>query len=196
MDRLTALCLLREVLRYPDADLFDLVASGEIEGAVAKAGELAGGDAPPQPPAWTRKPRSLEEWQALHLSTFEVGVTGPAIPVQESFYAEASSASQVIRENFLFYRHFGYPLADDPSPHDSLVKQLGFLAYLESLLGSPETSTDERESLERARDDFLDRHLRPWLPQALDRARRKGAEAFYVGALEALERLLRPAPET
>ncbi len=189
MDRLTALCLLRELLTYPTDDLFDLVGSGTLEDVLGSAEETVTG-ARGRPVAWGQKPASLEEWQALYLSTFEVGIPAPKSPLQETFYAEASSASELIRENYLFYRHFAYPLAGDPAPHDSLPKQLGFLAHLEGLAADPEASPDGRESAARARDDYLARHLRPWLPKLVDRARAKGVEAFYVRALEILEELL------
>lgn len=190
MDGLTALCLVRELLAYPREDVFDLLESGSLDRALESAGTAAQES---DPVAWTQKPTSLEEWQALYLSTFEVGVPSPKCPLQETFYADESSASELIRENFLFYRHFDFPLVDDPAPHDFLPKQLDFLIHLEGLLADPEVGEEQRESVSLAREDFVSRHLRSWVPRLARRASDKGVDAFYVRTLDVLDRLLQPA---
>lgn len=111
-----------------------------------------------------QSPRSLSELRSLYISLFEAGLPHPKCPLLESFYVDNRPAPEVVLENKLFYKHFGLQLHGQAAP-DSLLAQLEFLAWLDHCI---DAGNPDRESLERARRDFIDRNL-AWVPKAAER---------------------------
>jgi TorA maturation chaperone TorD len=71
-----------------------------------------------------------------------------------------------VLENKLFYKHFGLEIRSNAAP-DHLLTQLEFLSWLEYRAAcAPDPAVD------RARDDFLNRRLRPWIGKAVSLAER------------------------
>ena len=140
--------------------------------------------------AWFREfssdaPASLEELRALYIRLFEAGAPQPRCPLLESHYLQSRPAGETVLENKLFYKHFGLELASSV-PADHLLAQLEFLSWLEHCAvetGGPEVA--------RAREDFLSRHLRHWLPRAAELATRGDGEC-YAAVLALLEECCSP----
>ena len=106
-------------------------------------------------------PASLEELRSEYIGLFEAGLPHPKFPLLEGYYLLNRPAGEVVLENKLFFQHFGLRMAPKAAP-DHLLTQLEFLSWLDHCIaaGNPET-----ESLERARKDFLERHLAHWIPK-------------------------------
>lgn len=148
----------RYALGYPDADRLEFLR--EVTGAV---------------------PDALEDLQTLYMRLFEAGLPHPQCPLLESHYVNNRPAGDVVLENKLFYKHFGLQVDPQAAP-DHLLTQLEFLSWIEHCLAA---GNPDRESLERAREDFVARHLAPWISQAASLARRAGG-ACYADLLESL----------
>jgi DMSO reductase family type II enzyme chaperone len=105
---------------------------------------------------------SLEELRSQYIELFEAGLPHPRCPLLEGYYLLNRPAGEVVLENKLFFEHFGLRLQSQAAP-DHLLTQLEFLSWLEHCIavGNPET-----ESLERARKEFVQRHLAHWVSKA------------------------------
>jgi nitrate reductase assembly molybdenum cofactor insertion protein NarJ len=123
----------------------------------------------------------LDELRSLYVSLFEAGLPHPLCPLLESHYVANRPAGEVVLGNKLFYKHFGLQVESKAAP-DHLLMQLEFLSWLEHCIAA---GNPERESLEKAREEFLDRHVNHWIPRAAALARRAGASC-YAEALEAV----------
>ena len=126
-------------------------------------------------------PATLEELRSLYIDLFEAGLPQPRCPLLESAWLLNRPAGDVVLENKLFYQHFGLEIHPQAAP-DHLLTQLEFLAWLDYCL---EAGNPDRESLERARAEFLERHVAHWVRNTANLAR-KAEGACYADLLEAL----------
>ena len=127
-------------------------------------------------------PTTLEDLRFLYIDLFEAGLPQPRCPLLESAWLLNRPAGDVVLENKLFYQNFGLKIDSRAAP-DHLLTQLEFLAWLDHCL---EAGNPDRESLERARAEFLERHLLHWIGKAA-RLAGKAQGQCYARLLEALE---------
>ena len=108
----------------------------------------------------------------------------PPVPLQASHYDRRHPAPAVIHEHILFYKQFGQqPTAVNGEPADHLSNELGFLIHLdERAIRQP----DQRDSIVKARRDFLKRQAGPWPARAVELAVENGLPQLYVAALSLL----------
>ncbi len=126
-------------------------------------------------------PETLEDLQTLYMRLFEAGLPHPQCPLLECHYVANRPAGEVVLENKLFYQHFGLQVDTQAAP-DHLLTQLEFLSWIEHCLAA---GNPDPESLQRARKDFVARHLAPWIPQAAKLARRAEG-GCYADLIESL----------
>jgi TorA maturation chaperone TorD len=126
-------------------------------------------------------PGTLPELRSLYIDLFEAGLPQPRCPLLESAWLLNRPAGDVVLENKLFYQNFGLEINSQAAP-DHLLTQLEFLACLDHCLaaGNPDTA-----SLERARAEFLDRHLAHWI-RPLANLARHAEGGCYADLLDAL----------
>jgi DMSO reductase family type II enzyme chaperone len=119
-------------------------------------------------------PSSLEELRSDYIDLFEAGLPHPRCPLLEGYYLLNRPVGEVVLENKLFFQHFGLNIESKAAP-DHLLTQLEFLSWLEHCIaaGNPES-----ESLERARKDFVQRHLSHWVPKAARSLANSGAGCY------------------
>jgi DMSO reductase family type II enzyme chaperone len=124
------------------------------------------------------------EHEARYISCFEVGLPEPAVPLLASHYNQREPMPQIIHEHILFYKRFGTrPAAGNIEPADHLLTELAFLVHLDELL---EEGKLERESIYRARLDFLNRQPAQWVAQAASAAQEKKLPKVYQTLLSLL----------
>ena len=126
-------------------------------------------------------PGTLEELRSLYIELFEAGLPQPRCPLLESAWLLNRSAGDVVLENKLYYQHFGMEIHPQAAP-DHLLTQLEFLAWLDHCI---DAGNPDRESLERARAEFLERHVAHWVRHPANLARQADG-ACYADLLEAL----------
>jgi DMSO reductase family type II enzyme chaperone len=127
-------------------------------------------------------PATLEDLRALYIELFEAGLPQPKCPLLENFYLPNRPPGEIVLENKLFYQHFGLKVQTKAAP-DHLLTQLEFLSWLEHAIAA---GNPDRASLERARRDFLDRHVAHWIPRAARSLADQNGRC-YTGILEALK---------
>jgi nitrate reductase assembly molybdenum cofactor insertion protein NarJ len=89
----------------------------------------------------------------------------------------------VVLENKLYYQNFGLEIDDRAAP-DHLLTQLEFLAWLDHCEAA---GNAHPESLQRARTEFLERHLAHWVG-SLAHLSHNSDGGCYADLLEALAR--------
>jgi len=104
-------------------------------------------------------------YEAMYLALFEVGLSGPAVPLVESAHTSRAVPQEIVLECVNFYGVLGLEPSRSVFPADHLVTQLEFLAAVR-YLREHEPDSGKAESLQRLERDFLARHLLSWLPAA------------------------------
>jgi DMSO reductase family type II enzyme chaperone len=169
---------------------------GDFQDAVAACVAAAGGCVPALPTVALAD----AEIESNYLALFEAGQDG-ALALREGAHVnfacaddllDADGGAPTLNEDLLrFYHYFGFGLSREPArklPPDHVVCQFEMLSRLCEREGGAETSREEAEGCRRAQQDFLQRHLAAWWPQAVSRlrgvARADGAHDFYCALAE------------
>lgn len=95
---------------------------------------------------------------ASYNAAFDPSVCETAASLREGVYADADQSS-VFEELMRFYNFYGLGRAEGAEMPDHLSVELEFMHYLTHLESDPTLSTEERDSLQRAQHDFVERHL-------------------------------------
>lgn len=161
IDRARAYGLLAAAFSYPDRTVFDDLRSGRF-GRAFDIGALR--------PAETM----LVDYQAAWLKAFD-----RLCPPYEGRFFPPSERAGLLLEIRGFYRHFGLAAAPGGEVEDHLSAEFEFMQVMA-----------HRRLSRRAQHDFLERHLRRWLPLFAAESRRlplffrrlAGTAATYVAA--------------
>src|ERR1035437_7125937 len=105
----------------------------------------------------------------------------PRCPLLESAWLLNRPAGDVVLENKLYYQSFGLEIDGRAAP-DHLLTQLEFLAWLDHCEAA---GNADLESVQRARAEFLERHLSHWVGSLALLAENSGG-GCYAERLEAL----------
>lgn len=163
-------------------DLLGAALRSVEEPALRESLERVGTSFLPSSAQW--RTRVAREYSAL----FEVGTAGPPLPIREELTASAAGGAK--EEVVRFYELFGYtvqPRFEWAPDHLSILLEFaGWLAGLESGAASPE----DAQSLRRAQNDFLERHLQHWIPALAVAVRSFAPDGFHSRVLCTLELFL------
>ncbi len=121
--------------------------------------------------------RDYQQYEALYIALFDVGVPEPPVPLQESAHVRSQPAQQTALENTFFYEVLGLEVDPTRYPPDHLVTQLEFLAAV-GYAREQTPSRENRSNLARLERDFLKRHLLDWLPEAQKKLERERPPLF------------------
>jgi TorA maturation chaperone TorD len=113
----------------------------------------------------SRRLTDYPSYEAAYLALFEVGLSGPAVPLVESAHTSRAVPQEIVLECVNFYGVLGLSPSQSVFPPDHLVTQLEFLAAVR-YLREREPDPGKAESLSRLERDFLARHILSWLPVA------------------------------
>ena len=195
--------LYAEAMTYPDEDLVAWIETGGLVEALgshleAISPDLCGNDA-----RWRALARGGEQDELAieYTRLFEAGAAGPPCPLYGGLYG--GTRMKVMEEAVRFYNHFGLTLSGEPRElPDHLSTQLEFVHYLAYRETETLHAGEDAGAYRRAQRDFLDRHLRAWLPKLCEKLREKEAAPYFVELLGSLgelvawdvERLLQQEP--
>lgn len=156
--------LLSACFQYPDQDLVDAIAAGDLDGLL--------GDN-------VRQIDDVETLQVEYTRLFDV-ISGSSSLCSLNAGDYGDGRPQKLEEMVRFYAHFGLTLPQQyPVLPDHLTAQLEFLHFLSHeearLLAEAEDPADYR----RAQRDFLRRLLLPWLPDLIAKLARHRAATIF-----------------
>jgi DMSO reductase family type II enzyme chaperone len=123
------------------------------------------------------QPAKLEE---DYIRLFEVGAGKPFCPPYEG--AHRNGRMKLMEDLVRFYEHFGLIANPDDLP-DHICTELQFMHYLAFKEAAVTSIGGERSDLARAQHDFLDRHLRRWMPRLGTRLSSAGDPSSFYTAL-------------
>ncbi len=124
----------------------------------------------------------LNDLRSQYIELFEAGLPQPKCPLLESAYAMNRSAGEIVLENKMFYQNFGLRLDSRAAP-DHLLTQIEFLAWLDHCLA---VGNRDRDGLQRAQRQFLERHLANWIPAA-SRLACRHTDGIYADLLRLID---------
>lgn len=187
--------LLAALIDYPDDAFLPLIADGQ---AMRQCRQVLGELHPALEAciAWPDLADAGDGADALaveYTRLFDVaGSGGPLCPLHGGGY-RPDSRMQLLRELVRFYNHFGLTTEAAPARElpDHLATQLEFLHYLSRLESDCLAHDTDADDCRRARRDFLERHLAPWLPQLAQRLAQHQALPFYRTLGELLAHFIR-----
>lgn len=174
--------LLAALIDFPDDTFLPLVADGQ---AMRQCRQVLG-ELHPELAECTAWPdlANAGDGDAMaveYTRLFDIaGSGGPLCPLHGGSY-RPDSRMQLLQELVRFYNHFGLTTEAAPARElpDHLTTQLEFLHYLSRLESDCLEHGAGADDCRRARRDFLERHLAPWLPLFDQRLERHGALPFY-----------------
>lgn len=169
---------LAEAFAFPTPGLVAEVASGEfLAGLLAEAAELPF-ELEPDADAQAALADSIafDELQGEYVRLFDVGPGRPPCPLYEG--SHRNGRMKIMEELVRFFEHFGLRPHPGDQP-DHLCAELEFMHYLAFKEAAALSRQGRAMAFVLAQHDFLERHLRRWLPRL--RARLEGLEPppFY-----------------
>jgi len=158
----------------PSQECYEFLAQPSISADLRDLAQYLGGDEKVAEFCWFP---TYELYESAYISLFDVGLPEPIVPLFESAHDKSHPAQEIALENTYFYDVLG--LKSDPTTGvpDYLVTQLEFVAAVSF---TQENTSDEasRDSLARAKSEFLERHLLNWLPTAAQKLNKTEAPGF------------------
>lgn len=184
--------LLGMAVAFPDTELRDDIANGEVASALHETLIALGGVG-----------TEAVDWDALadtgegdalaieYTRLFEVGTSGPPCPLYGGLYSGARM--KVMEEAVRFYNHFGLGMSESeprelPDHLSTELEFLHFLAYREAEAIGAGTDPD---AYRRARRDFVERHPGRWIPGVRERLAQAQAGRYYAALFALLDVVLR-----
>ncbi|MBM3497518.1 MAG: hypothetical protein FJX74_02500 [Armatimonadetes bacterium] len=183
---------LHDLFRFPDARQWAWL----NEPWVAEAWRRLASTAAKPHPLDLPRPGEPSEYEQAFIAAFEVGLPDPPCPLIESHWNRTGPAPEVLHENLLFFRRFGLELRSSANePADHLRHQLEFLCYLCGLEADLRGADDADRAAQIAlgREEFLDRHVRCWLPPAAAVLRRMAPDEWPAQWMSLLAELVAPS---
>jgi DMSO reductase family type II enzyme chaperone len=132
--------------------------------------------------------RDRDELKREYSGLFEVGSSGPPVPIREDLHRNQPAG---VREDIVrFYEFFGYGLNEKfawaPDHLSIELEFMHFLTFQEAELGD----SDDALSFQLAQCDFSERHLVNWVSELAERTIKKQPDALYGKLIAAMSEYL------
>jgi DMSO reductase family type II enzyme chaperone len=172
--------LLAATFDYPDAELAELISSGQYVKPIKSTlcaiypefedmidwPSLAVND-------------SEEELQVEFTRLFDAAAAGPLCPLNGGVYK--GERMPTLEEMVRFYNYFGLTAGDEfEELPDHITTQLEFMHFLARCEDEHSNDSEEAANYQRAQRDFLNRHLAKWIPQMEQKAKENNPRPFYL----------------
>jgi len=172
--------LFQDALTYPNDEVREGLAGGELVELMRKGLELAEVDFTPAQESWTalQEVGSTEDLAVEYTRLFDAGASGPPCPLYGGLYG--GDRMKKMEEAVRFYNHFGLTTSEaERELPDHLGTQLEFMHYL--TYREAEALHAERDAgpYRRAQRDFVARHLGRWIPKLCERLEEQQANDFF-----------------
>ena len=179
--------LFQDAIAYPNDEVREALAAGELAELMRKGLALAEVDFTPAQEWWRalREVGSTEDLAVEYTRLFDAGASGPPCPLYGGLYGgdRMKKMEEVVR----FYNHFGLTISEEERElPDHLATQLEFMHYLtyrevEALHGGSDAGP-----YRRAQRDFVARHLGSWIPKLCERLEEQHANGFFLSFFKLL----------
>lgn len=136
---------------------------------------------------WLAQPELSLRPEALHVEMTRLleGPGRPLAPPYASYYLNNGQLmGQAAHEVLAIYRRWGVAPTDSLStvPPDHLALELGFLAYLATVMAEAASAEGTLfQAAAKVSDRFLQRNLLPWWPHLYRDLRRNTSNTFFIG---------------
>lgn len=179
--------LFQDAIHYPNDDLREALASGELVDLMRKSLTLAEVDFTPEQECWRalQEVDSTEDLAVEYTRLFDTGASGPPCPLYGGLYGgdRLSKMEEIVR----FYNHFGLTTAEEVRElPDHLPTQLEFMHYLSYREAEALHAGRDAGPYRRAQRDFAARQLGNWIPKLLERLEEHKASGFFLSLFKLL----------
>jgi DMSO reductase family type II enzyme chaperone len=167
----------------PDQETYDTAVKGEWPGKLREAAELLPYDFDFGVSALADSV-ALVDYDAEYQRLFGGNGEDPAASIFAGNYADGERSDRV-DEIIRQFEYFGLKASGQSRSPDHLATELEFMQYLafkEAASASPRLSA----SFHRAQEDFVERHLVPWLPAFAGKVEQANALPIYTWASQTL----------
>ena len=179
--------LFQDAITYPNDEVRDALAAGELAELMRKGLALVEVDFTPTGECWRalREVDSTEDLAVEYTRLFDAGASGPPCPLYGGLYGgdRMKKMEEVVR----FYNHFGLTLSgEERELPDHLATQLEFMHYLTYREVEALHAGSDAGPYRRAQRDFVARHLGMWVPKLCERLEKHQANDFFVSFFKLL----------
>ena len=171
--------LLASVFAFPDPDLHAAVADGTLALALLHAGrDLPYDLSSSATVALGAAPAEYVAFESEYIRLFDVGAAGPPCPLYGGVYA--GDRMKTMEDATRFYNFFHLRVSPETRElPDHVTTELEFMHYLTFREAEVHGRGADPGSLLRAQRDFLQRHLRRWLPRMEQKLGKQSPLPFF-----------------
>ena len=119
---------------------------------------------------------------------------GPGLPIAPPYASYYLNDQQIMGPSAIAARQFylqwrALPDSEIRLPDDHIALELGFLAHLAQQAAHTENESDRLDALTASRE-FIQNHLKPWLPSFIAAQAKVQVDAFFIGLTRLLHEIL------
>ncbi len=179
--------LFQDALTYPDDEVREALAAGELVELMRKGLALAEVDFTPSQDLWRalQDVGSAEDLAVEYTRLFDAGASGPPCPLYGGLYG--GDRMKKMEEAVRFYNHFGLTTSEEQRElPDYLATQLEFMHYLTYREVEALHAGRDAGPYRRAQRDFVARDLDSWVPKLCERLEEHQASDFFLSLFKLL----------
>ncbi len=179
--------LFQDALTYPDDEVREGLATGELVELMRKGLALAEVDFTPAQEWWRalQEVGGTEDLAVEYTRLFDAGASGPPCPLYGGLYG--GDRMKKMEEAVRFYNHFGLTTSEEQRElPDHLATQLEFMHYLTYREAEALHAGRDPGPYRRAQRDFVTRDLDSWIPKLCERLEEHQANVFFLSLFKLL----------
>jgi DMSO reductase family type II enzyme chaperone len=179
--------LFQDALAYPNDEVREALATGELVELMRNGLVLAETDLSPAEEWWRalQEVGSTEDLAVEYTRLFDAGASGPPCPLYGGLHG--GDRLKKMEEAVRFYNHFGLRTSEAQRElPDHLPTQLEFMHYLTYREAQALHAGKDAGPYRRAQRDFVARQLDSWIPKLCERLEEHQANDFFLSLFKLL----------